>query len=52
MTIALPAALIGLHAMLALVAATVLRKPWMRYFALVCASVEIAALAVLIVAVR
>ena len=43
--IAVPSiALLGLMAMLSLIAATVLRKAWMQYVALGCAAVEIASL--------
>lgn len=49
MTIVPSLALIGLNAMVALVGAIVLRKRWMRRFALGCAVFEIAALTALIV---
>jgi hypothetical protein len=45
-------ALVSMNAMLALGAATILRKRWMRYFALVCAAVEVAAVAYMIATAR
>lgn len=52
MTIAPAIGLIALNIMLACVAAIVLRKPWMKWFAVGCAGVETAALATLIILTR
>ena len=44
-------ALCGLLAMLSLVGAMILTKPWMRYVAIGCAALEIGMVLVLVVAV-